>query len=125
MIYFIQQYKIKEGDPMPQNYTFIIHSDIMYAINKHNNIMPGERLTFLDGAILCFIKSFQDKGQKFYMSNKELSKLFISNESTIQRSINRLISMQLLSSEKIYYGQQPRRYLTYNEWTLQELMEMK
>ena len=109
----------------PSNYTFLIHSDIMHAINKHNNIMPGERLTFLDGALLCFIKSFQDKGQKFYMSNKELSKLFISNESTIQRSINRMISMQLLSSEKVYFGQTPRRYLTYNAWTIEEMIKAK
>ena len=97
----------------------------MYALNKHNNIIPGERLTFLDGALLCFVKSFQDRQQKFYMSNKELSKLFISNESTIQRSINRLISMKLLCSEKVYCGQQPRRYLTYNAWTLQELLELQ
>ena len=108
---------------MPNKYSFLVHSNIMHAINKHNNIMPGERLTFLDGALLCFIKSFQDKNQKFYMSNKELSKLFVSNESTIQRSINKLTSMQLLSSEKVYCGQQPRRYLTYNAWTLQELLE--
>lgn len=110
---------------MSNKYSFLIHSDIMHALNKHNNIIPGERLTFLDGALLCFIKSFQDRQQKFYMSNKELSKLFVSNESTIQRSINRLISMKLLSSEKVYCGQQPRRYLTYNAWTLQELLELQ
>lgn len=110
---------------MPQEYSFLIFSNIMYAIDKHNNIIPGERMTLLDGALLCLVKSFQDRGQKFYMSNKELSKLFVSNESTIQRSLKRLISMQLLSSEKIYYGQQPRRYLTYNEVELKRFIEMK
>ena len=107
---------------MSNKYSFLIHSDIMHALNKHNNIIPGERLTFLDGALLCFIKSFQDRQQKFYMSNKEIGKLCASNESTIQRSINRLLSMDLLHAEKIYCGQQPRRYLTYNEWTLQEFI---
>jgi hypothetical protein len=110
---------------MSNKYSFLIHSDIMHALNKHNNIIPGERLTFLDGALLCFIKSFQDRQQKFYMSNKELGKLFISNESTIQRSINRLISMKLLSSEKVYCGQQPRRYLTYSPEVLKNISELK
>jgi hypothetical protein len=107
---------------MPLNYTFLIHSEILYAIDRHNNIMPGEKITFLDGALLCLIKSFQDKGQKFYMSNKELSKLFASNESTIQRSTKRLCALQLISSEKVYFGQQPRRYLTYNPQKLQEFL---
>lgn len=107
---------------MSQNYSFLIHSDVMYAIDKYNNIMPGERMTFIDGAILCFVKSFQDKGQKFYMSNKELSKLFASNESTIQRSLKRLISIKLISSEKMYFGQQPRRYLTYDPTELQKFI---
>ena len=110
---------------MPQEYSFLMYSSIMYAIDKHNNIAPGERMTFLDGALLCFVKSFQDKGQKFYMSNKELGRLFAANESTIQRSLKRLISMKLLSSDKIYYGQQPRRYLTYNEMELRRFTEMK
>lgn len=79
-------------------------------------------MTLLDGALLCLVKSFQDKGQKFYISNKELAKLFASNESTIQRSLNRLLKMKLLSAEKIYHGQTPRRYLTYNEWALQDFM---
>ena len=109
---------------MPSKYNFSIQSDIMHAINKHNNIMPGERMTFLDGAILCLVKSFQDKGQKFYMSNKEIGKLCVSNESTIQRSINRLTSMKLLSSERIYCGQQPRRYLTYDSTALQNFMSI-
>lgn len=106
-------------------YNFLMHSDIMQAITQHNNIMPGERMTLLDGTLLCLIKSFQDKKQKFYMSNKEIGKLCASNESTVQRSINKLVSMGLIHSEKIYCGQQPRRYLTYNEWTLQEFIETK
>ena len=106
----------------PKSYSFLIQSDIMHAITNHNNIMPGERMTLLDGTILCLIKSFQDKNQKFYMSNKEIGKLCASNESTVQRSINRLLSMKLLHAEKIYCGQQPRRYLTYDDWQLQEFI---
>ena len=105
-------------------YNFILHLDIMYAINKHNNLIPGDKLTFLDGALICFIKSFQDHNQKFFVSNKELSRIFVANESTIQRSINKLTKMGLLHSEKIYSGQLPRRYLTYDKSKLQELLNL-
>ena len=106
-------------------YNFTLHLDIMYAINKHNNLIPGDKLTFLDGALICLIKSFQDNDQKFFISNKELAKIFIANESTIQRSINKLTKIGLLHSEKIYSGQLPRRYLTYDKSKLQELLNIK
>ena len=105
-------------------YNFTLHIDIMYAINNHNNLIPGDKLTFLDGALICLIKSFQDHDQKFFVSNKELGRIFVANESTIQRSINKLTNMGLLHSEKIYSGQLPRRYLTYSEAKLQELLNL-
>ena len=105
-------------------YNFTLHLNIMYAINNYNNLIPGDKLTFLDGALICFIKSFQDRDQKFFVSNKELARIFIANESTIQRSINKLTKMGLLHSEKIYSGQLPRRYLTYDSAKLQELLNL-
>lgn len=105
-------------------YNFTIHVDIMYAINNHNNLIPGERLTFLDGALISFIKSFQDNNQQFFVSNKELTRIFVANESTIQRSINKLTKMGLLKSEKIYSGNMPRRYLTYDKHKLDELLHL-
>lgn len=106
-------------------YNFTMHLDILYAINTYNNIIPGEKLTLLDGALICFIKSFQDNNQRFFVSNKELSRIFSVNESTIQRSINKLTKMGLIHSEKIYFGQQPRRYLSYDQNKLQELLNLK
>lgn len=106
-------------------YNFTMHLDILYAINTYNNIIPGEKLTLLDGTLICFIKSFQDNNQRFFVSNKELSRIFSVNESTIQRSINKLTKMGLIHSEKIYFGQQPRRYLSYDQNKLQELLNLK
>ena len=106
-------------------YNFTMHLDILYAINTYNNIIPGEKLTLLDGTLICFIKSFQDNNQRFFVSNKELSRIFSVNESTIQRSINKLTKMELIHSEKIYFGQQPRRYLSYDQNKLQELLDLK
>lgn len=106
-------------------YNFTMHLDILYAINTYNNIIPGEKLTLLDGALICFIKSFQDNNQRFFISNKELSRIFSVNESTIQRSINKLTKIGLIHSKKIYFGQQPRRYLSYDQNKLQELLNLK
>ena len=106
-------------------YNFTLHINIMHAINTHNNIAPGDKLTLLDGALICLIKSFQDNDQQFYISNKELARIFIANESTIQRSINKLTALGLLRSEKIYSGQHPRRYLSYDKDKLQELLDLK
>ena len=102
-----------------------MYSNILYAINTHNNIIPGDKLTIYDGVLICLIKSFQDNGKQFFMSNKELSCLFSANESTIQRSINKLTKMGLLHSEKQYFGQLPRRYLSYDKNKLQELLDLK
>ena len=106
-------------------YNFTMHLDILYAINTYNNIIPGEKLTLLDGALICFIKSFQDNNQRFFVSNKELSRIFSVNESTIQRSINKLTKMGFIHSEKIYFGQQPRRYLSYDQNKLQEILDLR
>lgn len=102
-----------------------MYTDILYAINTHNNIIPGDKLTLIDGALICLIKSFQDQGKQFFMSNKELANLFSANESTVQRSINRLTKMGLIHLEKRYFGQTPRRYLTYDKNALQELINTR
>jgi DNA-binding MarR family transcriptional regulator len=108
---------------MRSNYSFLMSSDIMYAIDRHNAIMCDERLTLLDGAILCLVKSFSDKNQQFFMSNQEMKKLFASDPGTIQRSIDRLVRKGLLKKEKAYIDMRQRRYLTYQSDAVTSLIE--
>ena len=103
-------------------YNFQIHSDIMYAINRHNAIMCEERFTLLDANILCLIKSFNDNNQKFYMSNQELKQLFLSDPGTIQRSIDRLIRKGLIKKEIEYMDMRKKRYLTYQRDAVDSLI---
>ena len=105
-------------------FNFQIHSSIMYALNNHNNLLPTPRLTLLDGAILCLAKSFYEADRKLFMSNKELSKLLLSDPGTIQRSIDRLIQEGLISKEKEYVGSKQRRYLTYKPEAIQNLLNL-
>jgi len=106
-------------------YNFQIHSDIMYAINRHNAIMCEERFTLLDANILCLIKSFNDNNQKFYMSNQELKQLFISDPGTIQRSIDRLIRKGLIKKEIEYADMRKKRYLTYQRDAVDSLINQR
>ena len=105
-------------------FNFQIHSTIMYALNNHNNLLPSPRLTLLDGAILCLAKSFYETDRKLYMSNKELSKLLLSDPCTVQRSIDRLVAAGLISKEKEYAGSKPRRYLTYKPDAVGNLLNL-
>lgn len=105
------------------SYNFSLHSDIMYAIDRHNSIMCGERLTFLDAGILCLVKSFTESNKPFYMSNQEMKKLFASDPGTIQRSIDRLISKGLITKEKEYVNMRQRRYLIYQPDAVRKFIE--
>ena len=96
----------------------------MYAINKHNDLLPDPRLTLLDGAILCLAKSFYEADRKLYMSNKELGKLFLSDPGTVQRSIDRLIKAGLITKEKEYIASKQRRYLTYKPDAVGNLLNL-
>lgn len=101
-----------------------MHSTIMYALNKHNNLLPDPRLTLMDGAILCLAKSFYETDQKLYMSNKELGNLFLADPGTIQRSIDRLSAAGLITKEKEYIGAKQRRYLTYKPEAVANLLRL-
>lgn len=105
-------------------FNFQIHSSIMHALNKHNNLLPNPKLTLLDGAILCLAKSFYETNRKLYMSNKELGKLLLSDPGTIQRSIDRLVTAGLITKEKEYVGSKQRRYLTYKPEAIQNLLNL-
>ena len=105
-------------------FNFQVHSSIMHALNKHNDLLPDPRLTLLDGAILCLAKSFYETDQKLFMSNKELGKLLLSDPGTIQRSIDRLVSAGLITKEKEYIASKQRRYITYKPEAVQNLLNL-
>ena len=105
-------------------FNFQIHSNILYALNKHNEIMVGPRLTLLDASILSLAKSFYETNNKLFMSNKELGKLFLSDPGTVQRSIDRLVEYNLLKKEKEYIGHKQRRYLVYQPDAMQNIIEL-
>lgn len=117
------QYKFNMGDNtiMTKNYMFTIYSDITKALKHHNEIMPSEKFTTLDGNILCLVKSFSDNGLDFFMSEKEIAETNITSEKTVQRSVNRLCKANLLKKEKL----NGRRILVYQESNVHDLLKIE
>jgi predicted transcriptional regulator len=105
-------------------YNFQMQSNILYALNKHNELVPTPHLTILDAAILSLSKSFFETGNKLFMSNKELGRLLLADPGTVQRSIDRLMAAGLLKKEKEYIGGKPRRYLLYQSDAVQRLYDL-
>lgn len=109
---------------MIPTFNFQIHSTVMYALNRRNELIPGPKLTILDAAILSLAKSFHETNNHLYMSNKELGRLLLSDPTTIQRSIDRLSEANLITKDKEYIGNKPRRYLTYKPEAVQRLLDL-
>ena len=98
-----------------KNYSYLVYTDINRAMRQYNHVIIGSKLNIMDANILSIVKSFSEAGYNFFMSNRELADITISDASTVQKSINRLISIGLLKKEVVYDGQRPRRILIYQK----------
>lgn len=109
---------------MAKDYSFQVHINIMRALKRSNDLLPDSNFSTLDGNILCMVRSFNESGYVFFMSDKELADINITSEKTIQRSIKRLCAAGLLTSRQDYTGGARRRYLEYSHTALQELLDL-
>ena len=107
-----------------KDYNFSIHTNITRAMNNYNKIMPGPRFNTLDAAILNLVKSFSESNTKFFMSNKELGEIMVADPSTVQRSVDRLVTAGLITKELIYLGAKPQRLLTYKPQAVKNLLDL-
>jgi DNA-binding MarR family transcriptional regulator len=108
----------------PKDYSFKFFTNISRAMNQHNKTMITPRFTTLDASILCLVKSFYESKTKFYVSNKELGEIMVADPSTIQRSVDRLIAVGLVSKKTIYAGSRPQRLLTYEEKNVADFFKL-
>ena len=91
-------------------------------MQTHNTIMPGPKFTLLDYNLLCLVKSFNETGNSFYMSNEQLAKELFSCEKTVRSSIKRLCEYKLLKKEYIENNRLKGRYLIYQEEAVNKLV---
>ena len=98
---------------MKKDFNYKNYSSISDAMYINNTIMANGKFTLLDYNLLCLAKSFHDSGQKFYMTNDQLAKIFLSSERTIRYSIERLCENKFITKEYIDNNRLNGRYLIY------------
>lgn len=106
------------------DYTYLTHTNISYAMDKYNKIMPGTKFKIIDSCILNIVKSFSENNAQFFMSNEELGRITLSNASTVQRSVDRLVAAGLLKKENTYAAGKPQRILVYQKSNVQKLLDL-
>lgn len=104
-----------------KSYNFNVQTNITRAMSLYNKQHTGTRFNTLDGMILNLLRSFSESKTDFYMSNKELGQIMIADPGTVQRSVDRLVSLGLIEKKVNYVGKKPQRTLIYNEKVVTEL----
>ena len=104
-----------------KSYNFNVQTDLTRSMDLYNKNFPKVRFNTLDGMILNLLRSFAETQTEFYMSNKELSQIMIADPGTVQRSIDRLVSVGLAEKKIRYVGKRPQRILVYKEKAVGEL----
>lgn len=100
---------------MAKDYNFKIHTNIMRALKRSNEVIPDSKFTTLDGIILCMVKSFADANIPCFISINEISNITLSSKSSVQRSIKRLCSANLLQRKaELQDDGSTKYYLIYN-----------
>lgn len=108
---------------MKNDYNYKNYFSISDAMYTNNTVMFGTKFTLLDYNLLCLVKSFHDAGKKFYMTNEQLAKTFLSSERTIRYSIERLCENKFISKEYIDNNRLKGRYLIYQQNNVQEFIK--
>lgn len=110
---------------MSKDYSFIIHTNIMRAMKRSNDIMMNSNFTTLDGNILCMVKSFHEQKQSCFMSDDELARNNNCSERTVQRSLKRLADAGLIEIRKVSLDKISKRHLIYKEAAVQKLIDLR
>lgn len=107
---------------MNKNYYYKNYPEIAQAMKTHNTIMPGPNFTLTDFNILCIVKSFNDAGQKCFMTNEQFANQLLATDRTVQSSIKRLCASELLEKKYIKNNIFNGKCLVYNSQKLNEFV---
>ena len=104
-----------------KSYNFNVQTDLTRAMSLYNKTYPRVRFNTLDGMILNLLRSFSETKTEFYMSNKELGQIMIADPGTVQRSVDRIVSLGLAEKKTRYVGKKPQRILVYKKEVVSEV----
>lgn len=125
-----QQYKINQDwrcdNAMPTKYK---HSpfdedmvDLMKAYNDTNQ--TSEKFNLIDARIMSLIRSYDFSDQTFFASNQYLAEQCFTTAATIQKSINKLYSHDLIKKNVCCVNGIKKRILIYNADGVKKFADM-
>lgn len=90
--------------------------EITSAMTAYNTQNPTkEKFTLIDARILSLIHSYTYYDQPFFASNQYLAEKCFVTPATVQKSINKLITNELIQKNVSCASGKKQRILTYNE----------
>lgn len=105
---------------MKYNYTQFNETllDIMQAYNSKNS--NSEAFTLVDARIISLIYFYNANNKQFLESNEYLAAKCMTTKTTIQKSINKLLSHSLITKRVHYINGRKCRVLTYQSEAVEQ-----
>ena len=95
--------------------------EILDAMIKYNIDKPTrEQFTLVDARIISLVHSYEYSGKTFFASNKYLAERCFTTQTTIQKSINKLLAHGFINKKVFCIEGRKQRILTYNEEAVEE-----
>ena len=89
---------------------------IFDAMTTYNSLHPADqKFNLIDARILSLVHSYDYSNQQFFGSNKYLAIKCMTTEATVQKSINKLCSFNLLKKSVHYFSGRKQRVLSYEQ----------
>jgi DNA-binding MarR family transcriptional regulator len=122
MLYYAQQYKInyKGAEHMITEKQSYKHSpfdeELFEAMESYNAQNPSpDRFTLVDARIISLVHSYDYGDKTFFASNQYLANKCLTTAATVQKSINKLCTHNLITKNVSCLNGRKQRVLTYNE----------
>lgn len=87
--------------------------DAMEVFNSNNP--SSDKFTLIDARIISLVHSYTYGDKTFFASNKYLASKCLTTAATVQKSINKLLSHNLITKNVSCINGRKQRVLTYNE----------
>ena len=92
--------------------------DAMMTYNLNNP--AADKFTLIDARILSLVHSYNYSDMFFFASNQYLADRCFSTPATIQKSINKLCALNLITKKVFCSNGRKQRILSYNEDGVQQ-----
>lgn len=105
---------------MPETKQSYKHSpfdeELFEAMEVYNAVNPSpERFTLVDARIISLVHSYDYGDKTFFGSNQYLASKCLTTAATVQKSINKLCTHELMTKTVSCFNGKKQRTLSYNE----------